>query len=144
MVNIFLIPLLYRCLGPIEQCLAYLSSIGFALKFIGLKSFEFGSCVITSIGGIGIEDSFAPIPALTFAPMLLTICKKTTKLVFDEDGKVNQKKFMKFNFTSDFRFFELKAASQIIEEIHRIGENPVVFEEECEKYLKKVQDKKSN
>ena len=40
---------------------------------------------------IGIEDSSAPIPALTFAPMLLTICKKTTKLVFDEDGKVKRK-----------------------------------------------------
>ena len=39
---------------------------------------------------------------------------------------------------------DIPTMSQIIEEIHRIGENPVVFEEECEKYLKKVQDKKSN
>ena len=123
----------FSLIGPLCQILSYLSSIGLSLTFIGLKSYEFGSCVITNIGGIGIEDSFAPIPALTFAPVLLTLCKKTSKFYFDENGNVKEKKYLKFNLTSDYRFFEPKQASEIINEIHRIGENPEIFEEECKK-----------
>ena len=119
-----------------SQILSYLSFIGLSLSLIGLMICEFGSCVITNIGSIGIEDSFAPIPALTFAPLLLTLCKKTSKLYFDENGNVKEKKYLKFNLTSDYRFFEPKQASEIIQEIHHIGENPEVFEEECEKCLK--------
>ena len=62
--------------GPITQIVSYLSSIGVKVKAIGLRKFEFGSFVITSIGGLGIEHSYAPIPPFTFAPLLLTLCKK--------------------------------------------------------------------
>ena len=49
------------------------------------------------------------------------------------------------NFTSDYRFFNIDNAQKIVEDvsfifflflflqIHRIGENPEIFEEECKK-----------
>ena len=45
-------------MGPMTQIFSYISSIGIKVKSLGLKQFEFGSCVITSIGGLGIENSF--------------------------------------------------------------------------------------
>ena len=48
-------------MGPVTQILSYLSSIGLSLKMVGLKRFEFGSCVITNVGSVGIENSFAPM-----------------------------------------------------------------------------------
>jgi hypothetical protein len=119
-------------LGPLIQISSYLSSIGVALELIGLKKFEFGSCVITSIGSLGIENSFAPIPPLTFTPMLLTLCKTYNKNYL-KNGKIEEKTFLTMNFTSDFRFFDINAASGIFKEIKRIGEDPDVFEEECRK-----------
>lgn len=129
-------------IGPIMQILSYLSSIGIALNFIGLKSHEFGSCVITSVGSIGIEDSFAPIPALTFAPMLVTICKRVCKYVYGPNGDVKERKYLKMNFTSDYRFFDVRTSRELIEEIHKVGEDPEIFEAECQRVLEEETKKK--
>jgi len=52
----------YSLLGPIMQGVSYLSSAGIGLNFMGMPKHEFGSCTITSIGSIGIEDGYVPIP----------------------------------------------------------------------------------
>ena len=44
-------------LGPMTQIFSYISSIGIQVKLLGVRQFEFGSCVITNIGSIGIENS---------------------------------------------------------------------------------------
>ena len=120
--------------GPFTQIASYLSSIGVKITAIGLKRFEFGSCVITSIGGLGIEDSYAPIPPLTFAPLLLTLCSKYDVNKRDENGNIETKSYLRMNFTADFRFFDLKNSSSIFKDIHLYGEDPERFEEQCRKY----------
>ncbi len=120
--------------GPITQIVSYLSSIGYKVKAIGLKKFEFGSFVITSIGGLGIEHSYAPIPPFTFTPLLLALCKKYNVNKKIEDGSIVQKTYLRMNFTADYRFFDPKTASSIFKDIHLIGEDPVKFENECKKY----------
>ena len=120
--------------GPITQIVSYLSSMGYKVKAIGLRKFEFGSFVITSIGGLGIEFSFAPIPPFTFAPLLLTLCKKYEVNKRMEDGNIITKTYLKMNFTADYRFFDLKNASCIFKDIHLYGEDPEKFEKECKKY----------
>ena len=121
-------------MGPATQILSYLSSIGMRFKAVGLKKFEFGSCVITSIGSLGISDSYAPIPPLTFAPLLLTLCSKYDVNIKDENGKIDTKTYMKMNFTADYRFFDTASAVAIMKDIHLIGEDPDLFEKECKKY----------
>lgn len=110
-------------MGPVLQLVSYLSSIGIALTQVGLKKFEFGSCVVTSVGSVGIENSFAPIPALTFAPLLLTLCKAFSKREFDKDGKIKEKKYLQMNFTSDYRFFDSKTAADLIQEVKNKNKN---------------------
>ena len=124
--------------GPFIQIVSYLSSIGVRIDAVGLKRFEFGSCVITSLGKLDIDNSFAPIPPLTFAPILLTLCSKYTRNKKDDEGNIETKTYLRMNFTCDYRFFEPKIVSSIIKDIHLIGEDPVKFEEEAKKYEKNV------
>ena len=74
--------------GPFTQIFSYLSSIGLRIDALGLKRFEFGSCVITSLGKLDIDNSYAPIPPLTFAPLLLTLCSKYNVNKKDENGNI--------------------------------------------------------
>ena len=120
--------------GAFTQIVSYLSSIGLKIQAIGLKRFEFGSCVITSIGSLGIENSFAPIPPLTFAPILLTLCKKKEVNQKNEEGEIETRTYLRMNFTADYRFFSPKAASSMFKDIHLYGEDPEKFENECKKY----------
>ena len=120
--------------GPFLQVFSYLSSIGFRITALGLKRFEFGSCIVTSLGKLDIDNSFAPIPPLTFAPILLTLCSKYDVNKIDEKGNILTKSYLRMNFTSDYRFFEPKTAAALINDLHMIGEDPVKFENECKKY----------
>lgn len=53
-------------IGPITQLTCYISSIGKSIKLLGLTKNEFGSCVVTSIGTLGIEDGYPPIPRMKY------------------------------------------------------------------------------
>jgi len=131
-------------MGPMTQIFSYISSIGIKVKSLGLKQFEFGSCVITSIGGLGIENSFVPIPPVSFAPVILTLCSKYDRNIRNEKGEMETKTFMKMNFTTDYRFFDYNTSVKIYHDIHRIGSDPELFEKECLKYEEKDHNLKKN
>ena len=78
-------------LGPMTQIFSYISSIGIQVKLLGVRQFEFGSCVITNIGSIGIENSLVPIPPVSFAPAILTLCSYYKRNVKDDNNKINEK-----------------------------------------------------
>lgn len=124
-------------LALLVQAFSYISSIGLSFKPFGVRSNEFGSCVITSIGSLGIEDGFPPIPPPTFCPLLISICKKFTANKYDIDGNLSEKTFLNFNLTADYRFLNYKTTREFIKEFKRIGENPVIFEEESKKLISK-------
>ena len=131
-------------MGPMTQIFSYISSIGIKVKSLGLKQFEFGSCVITSIGGLGIENSFVPIPPVSFAPVILTLCSKYDRNIRNEKGEMETKTYMKMNFTTDYRFFDYNTSVKIYHDIHRIGSDPELFEKECLKYEEKDHNLKKN
>ena len=108
----------------------------YATIYFQITAFEFGSCVITSIGSIGIEDGYPPIPPPTFCPILVSVCKKNKSCYYDSDFKVKEKVTISFNFTVDFRFIDYKLTKKFVDEFTRIGENPLIFEEECKKLEK--------
>ena len=115
------------------QIFSYISSIGIQVKLLGVRQFEFGSCVITNIGSIGIENSLVPIPPVSFAPAILTLCSYYKRNVKDDNDKINEK----MNFTTDYRFFDYNIALKLFNDIHKFGSDPDLFEKECLKYEKK-------
>ena len=116
-------------MGPFTDIFAYLSAIGVQAEFLGVRKFEFGSCVITSIGSLGIEYSLVPIPPVSFNSMLLTLCSKYDVDKKNEKGEIEKKTYLTMNMTSDYRFFDFKCASGIYKEIQRLGSDPELFEE---------------
>ena len=117
------------------QIFSYLSSIGLKVKHIGLNEFEFGAFVITSLDGV--KNSFLPIPPDSFAPAILTLCSLYNVNVKNTEGKIDNKTYLKMNFTTDFRFFDYDTSVKIYHDIHKIGSEPEIFEQECLKYEKK-------
>lgn len=112
------------------QAFAYISSIGTAFKLLGVTKHEAGNCIITSIGSLGIEDGYPPIPAPTFVPMLVSICKKETVYEYDKDKTLQEKLILGLNFSVDCRFVDAKSAKGFIADLKRLGENPDEFESE--------------
>ena len=102
-----------------------------------MRQFEFGSCVITNIGSIGIENSLVPIPPVSFAPAILTLCSYYKRNVKNEEDKIEEKIYLKMNFTTDYRFFDYNIALKLFNDIHKFGSDPDLFEKECLKYEKK-------
>ena len=121
-------------MGPLTQLFSYLSAIGVKAEFLGVRKFEFGSCVITSIGGLGIEYSLVPIPPVSFSSLILTLCAKYDVNKKNEKGEIETKTYLTLNFTTDYRFFDFKTASEMFKSLHKIGSDPDLFEEECKKY----------
>ena len=124
-------------LGPLTQVFSWLSSIGIQVKLLGVRQFEFGSCVITNIGSIGIENSQVPIPPVSFAPAILTLCSYYKRNVRNKEDKIEEKIYLKMNFTTDYRFFDYDIAIKMFNDIHKYGSDPELFEKECLKYEKK-------
>ena len=129
-------------LGPLTQVFSWLSSIGIQVKLLGVRQFEFGSCVITNIGSIGIENSQVPIPPVSFAPAILTLCSYYKRNVRNKEDKIEEKIYLKMNFTTDYRFFDYDIAIKMFNDIHKYGSDPELFEKECLKYEKKDEKKK--
>jgi hypothetical protein len=92
--------------GPFIQIFSYLSSIGLKITAIGLKRFEFGSCIVTSLGKLDIDNSFAPIPPLSFAPILLTLCSKYDVNKIDEKGNILTKSYLEIIDNIDSHILE--------------------------------------
>ena len=81
---------------------------------------------MTSIGSIGLEDGYPPIPrifilfiflAQTYVPLLVSVCKKKTKYVYDKDKNIVEKNFLPLNFTIDIRFINAKIASKFYNDV---------------------------
>ena len=120
----------FSILALLMQITSYISSIGYSIKQVDLKKFEFGTCVVTSIGSLGIEDGHPPIPPPTFVPLVVAICKAKTKYEYNSNNKIQENKYMKLNLTVDSRFVDPATAESFVAEMKRIGENPEIFEKE--------------
>ena len=55
--------------------------------------------------------------ALTFIPMVVSVCKKKNKFVYDKEGNISEKILLPLNFTVDIRFFNLTLAKEFIADV---------------------------
>lgn len=55
--------------------------------------------------------------ALTFIPMVVSVCRKKNKYVYDEKGNIVEKVFLPLNFTVDIRFINLTLAKNFIADV---------------------------
>ncbi len=53
------------------EVVGYLSNIGLNLKALGVKANSMGCCVISSVGGFGMQSAYAPL------------CRKLCNKIYD-------------------------------------------------------------
>jgi len=56
---------------------------------------------------------------LTFIPMVVSVCKKKNKYVYDDKGNIQEKVLLPLNFTVDIRFINIILAKEFIADVRK-------------------------
>jgi pyruvate/2-oxoglutarate dehydrogenase complex dihydrolipoamide acyltransferase (E2) component len=105
-----------------------INKLNLNLDAFGAPRDPFGSALVTSLGMLGIEECFAPIPPLTRVPVALLVTAIKDR-PWVEDGKVVVRPTMKLCVTLDHRIVNGYEAAGVANELKEIIANP-------EKYFK--------
>jgi pyruvate dehydrogenase E2 component (dihydrolipoamide acetyltransferase) len=75
------------------------------LRWAGIPSDPFGSCMITNVGTLGLDVAFVPLVPYSHVPILLAVGAVKDEAVV-EDGQIVIRKIMRVNATFDHRFID--------------------------------------
>lgn len=98
-------------------------ALGADVPFLGLESFPFGSCLITSVGMLGVDEAFAPFTPFTRVPILVLI-GAVKDGVIPIDGKVEIRKKIKITATIDHRFMDGSQGGILARVMREVFANP--------------------
>lgn len=111
-------------LRPIVKLTGWLTgALGVSMPALGLEAFPFGSCVITSVGMLGIDEAFAPHTPFTKVPILVLVgAVRETPVV--RDGAVVVRQMLTMTATVDHRFVDGFQLATVAKTIRATLENP--------------------
>lgn len=100
-------------LRPLLKGIGWLtSSLGVSVPALGLESFPFGSCIITSVGMLGIDEAFAPHTPFARVPILVLVgAVRDTPVA--KDGQVIVRPILTLTATVDHRFVDGFALAKV-------------------------------
>jgi pyruvate/2-oxoglutarate dehydrogenase complex dihydrolipoamide acyltransferase (E2) component len=109
---------------PILWTTGYITgALGFDLKALGLTKFPFGSCVITSVGMLGIDEGFAPPTPFARVPVYIAVTKIKDRVVA-HNGKVMIRPEIDLMATIDHRFMDGHQGALMAKKIREMVESP--------------------
>ena len=111
-------------LRPIVKLTGWLTgALGVSMPALGLEAFPFGSCIITSVGMLGIDEAFAPHTPFARVPILVLVgAVKDTPVV--RDGQVVVSPQLTLTATVDHRFVDGFQLATVAKTIRTTLENP--------------------
>lgn len=111
-------------LRPLIKFFGWLtSSLGIAVPALGLEAYPFGSCIITSVGMLGIDEAFAPHTPFARVPVLVLVgAIKDTPVA--RDGQVVVRPILTMTATVDHRFVDGFQLATVAKTIRAALENP--------------------
>jgi len=116
-------------LRPLVHFMGYLTgALGVNLPNFGLRSFPFGSCLVTSVGMLGIETAFIPFTPWARVPLLVMIGAITKKAVVVDDKIIIQQQ-LSLTFTLDHRFVDGTEISRVGKILRELLENPIKLDD---------------
>ena len=99
------------------------SSLGLAVPALGLSSFPFGSCMITSVGMFGLDEGYAPHTPFARVPIIVLIgAMRETPVV--RDGEVVIAPMITLTATIDHRYIDGSQGANLAKTVRRFFENP--------------------
>ncbi|KAL4173309.1 hypothetical protein KRP22_008462 [Phytophthora ramorum] len=103
------------------------SACGFRIAPVGVEPYMFGSCMVTSVGMMGLDLAFSPITPYSQVPMLVTIGSITDKAVV-VDGKVAVRPMLTLTTTIDHRYVDGSEAARMAKTLKAFVEDPNLLE----------------
>jgi len=97
--------------------------IGIGFKPMGLRKFPFGGALVTSVGMMGIENTFACFPPFTRVPLLFVVCTTEKKAVVEND-KIVIAPVLGLNVTLDHRYIDGARAAKFQAIVKDVISNP--------------------
>jgi len=118
---------------PIVYITGQLSGqLGLNLPFLGVRPFPFGSCLLTSVGMMGLDLAFVPFPPFARVPLLVMVGSVTKKpvVVTNDSGEhvVVVKDMLTLTATLDHRFVDGTQAAKLAKKTREVMENPKLFD----------------
>jgi hypothetical protein len=103
------------------------SACGFRIPPVGVEPYMFGSCMVTSVGMMGLDLAFSPITPYSQVPMLVTIGSIMDKAVAI-NGKVEVRPMLTLTTTIDHRYVDGSEAARMAKNLKAFVEDPSLLE----------------
>ena len=103
------------------------SSLGVDLSFLGLKSFPFGACMITSVGMFGLDEGYGPHTPFARVPVLALIGALTDRPVA-EKGNLVIRPMITLTATIDHRYIDGSQGATLARTIREAFEKPWILD----------------
>lgn len=111
-------------LRPVTHWLGWLSSAaGVSLPFVGVRAFPIGSCMVTAVGGLGLDVAYAPFTPFLHVPLLVTI-GALKDAVIPVDGKPAVRKVVTVTATLDHRCVDGAGAGVLAKVLRAVFASP--------------------
>jgi len=115
-------------LRPLIYWVGFLGgALGVDCKPLGVQKFPFGSCLVTSVGMMGLDRAFVPFPPYGRIPILVMVgaIKDKPTVV---DGQIVIRPILTVTATLDHRFVDGAHAALLAKKARAVIENPEPFD----------------
>lgn len=111
-------------LRPLISITGYLTgSAGLNAKWLGLESFPFGGCIVTNVGGFGVDEAFVPPVPFAYVPLYVLIGAVRDGVAV-QNGAVVVRKQVTLTSTIDHRFVDGYQCAILAKTLREFVENP--------------------
>jgi len=114
-------------LRPLVYWVGFLGgSLGLNIPILGVRKFAFGSCLITSVGMLGLDQAFVPFPPYARIPLLVMIgAFKDKPVVIDKQIEIRP--MLTVTATLDHRFIDGAQAALLAKKFREVMGNAALF-----------------
>ncbi|GAB9464048.1 hypothetical protein Gpo141_00001489 [Globisporangium polare] len=113
---------------PVVNIIGWLGgAVGIRVQPVGVERYMFGSCMVTSVGMMGLDLAFAPLTPYAQTPMLVTVGAIKDKAVV-VDGQVVVRPILMITTTIDHRYVDGSEAARMARSLSKYIEDPSVLE----------------
>lgn len=108
--------------------MSFLSNIGLQCKALGLEKNNFGTLMITSVGGaMKIDDGYAPLLGFTHTVGVITLCAIKSKNILQLDGSYKKEEILTINASLDHRYVDGVLGAKLNKEAKKIFDDPFKY-----------------
>ena len=111
-------------LRPLVHAIGWLAScVGLSVPALGIERFPFGSCIVTSVGMLGVDEGFAPPTPWAHVPLYVLVGAIRKRPAVVDDALVVQEQ-VTITATIDHRFVDGYQAATLAQAVREVFADP--------------------